>query len=165
MPSQPNVAVETRSLEWAREQLDETHEWVASILARLEPQLGTAKLSVLEVGSAQGRALISLARLGHEASGVEPWPAAIEVAKELAQAEGVTIRIEEGRAEAIPFESDQFDLVLATSVMEHVPDLEQGLREVHRVLRPGGLFWFNVASKMCPFQDEITGFPLSSSIG
>jgi SAM-dependent methyltransferase len=46
------------------------------------------------------------------------------------------------------------------SVLEHVEDLPQTLREVFRVLRPGGIFWFNSASSLSPRQDEIARFPL-----
>mgnify|MGYP000105399565 CR=1 FL=1 len=41
---------------------------------------------------------------------------------------------------ALPFEDDTFDSVLALGVLEHVVDLDGLLREVQRVLRPGGAF-------------------------
>ena len=41
----------------------------------------------------------------------------------------------------IPFEDHSFDVVIANSMLYHVPDLEQGLREVRRVLRDGGIFY------------------------
>ena len=41
----------------------------------------------------------------------------------------------------IPFEDDSFDAVIANSMLYHVPDLLQGLREVRRVLRDGGDFY------------------------
>jgi ubiquinone/menaquinone biosynthesis C-methylase UbiE len=66
----------------------------------------------------------------------------------------------EGSAERIPFPSESFDVVHASSVMEHVQDLDASLAEVNRVLKPGGVFWFNSTSAMCPLQSEIRGFPL-----
>lgn len=39
---------------------------------------------------------------------------------------------------ALPFESDRFDVVICMHVLEHVPDDRQGMREVYRVLKPGG---------------------------
>lgn len=155
-------AAETMSLSEARAKLDESRGWMRSVLGRLDGLLPERRLRVLEIGAAQGRGLIALASMGHEVCGIEPWPEAIRIAKELARERGVEIRIEEGRAENIPFPDESFDLVLAFSVMEHVADLERSLSEIHRVLAKGGVFWFNSASSLCPVQDEIRGFPLFS---
>lgn len=38
----------------------------------------------------------------------------------------------------MPFGEASFDFVIANHVLEHVPDLDKALREIHRVLRPGG---------------------------
>lgn len=43
-------------------------------------------------------------------------------------------------AQSIPFEAESFDAAIAILVMQHVPDLNQALSEIHRVLRPGGRF-------------------------
>jgi SAM-dependent methyltransferase len=91
---------------------------------------------------------------------VEPWSEAIEVARQLAEREGCEIDIRAGTAEAIPFEDASFDVVIATSVIEHVEKLQASLAEVHRVLCPGGVFWFNAASAVCPRQEEIARSPL-----
>jgi ubiquinone/menaquinone biosynthesis C-methylase UbiE len=41
----------------------------------------------------------------------------------------------------IPFEDNRFDFVIANSMLYHVPDLQKAIREVHRVLKPGGVFF------------------------
>lgn len=38
----------------------------------------------------------------------------------------------------LPFGNDQFDVVLCSHVLEHVPDDRKAMRELHRVLKPGG---------------------------
>jgi ubiquinone/menaquinone biosynthesis C-methylase UbiE len=43
-----------------------------------------------------------------------------------------------GDAQAIPFQSGSFDLVVANHMLYHVPDIQQAAREIQRVLRPGG---------------------------
>lgn len=140
--------------------LAESEQWVGQVLARLAPHLPTKRLRVLEIGSAQGRALIALHRRGHDACGVEPWEPAIAIARQLAAHEGAVIDLRKGTAESLPFGAAEFDLVLAFCVMEHVTDLEQSLSEIARVLVPGGVFWFYSTSAVCPRQDEIRGFPL-----
>lgn len=48
---------------------------------------------------------------------------------------------------AMPFESGSFATVLSNSVVEHIPDIDATLREVHRVLRPHGVFVFTTPSQ------------------
>lgn len=43
--------------------------------------------------------------------------------------------------QAIPFEENSFDIVIANMMLYHVPDLQKGLSEVARVLKPGGKFY------------------------
>lgn len=43
-----------------------------------------------------------------------------------------------GSAEALPFADNSIDLVVTQEVLEHVPDPFQSMREIHRVLKPGG---------------------------
>ena len=47
--------------------------------------------------------------------------------------------IKKMNGDAIPFDSASFDFIVNTQVMEHVPNLESVLAEIHRVLKPGGV--------------------------
>lgn len=118
------------------------------------------KPRVLELGCSSGGNVIAWQRLGFDCVGLEPSPIAIENSRILARKLGVTVPVKQGGAEKLPFENEEFDFVNAHSVIEHVQDIERSIAEVYRVLRPGGVFWFNAASSMCPVQSEIRKVPL-----
>lgn len=58
--------------------------------------------------------------------------------------EAVPVTLLRGRVEALPFSSGEFDAVTCVSVLEHLPDLEPALEEIHRVLKPNGVVIFGV---------------------
>jgi ubiquinone/menaquinone biosynthesis C-methylase UbiE len=115
--------------------------------------------TILDIGAAQGLFVVACAEMGYPCVGVEPWMPARETAYRIAQEHGINLQLLEGTAESLPVPSESFDFVNAMSVLEHVDDLSSALREVYRVLKPGGVFWFFTASSICPRQGEIRGFP------
>lgn len=66
-------------------------------------------------------------------------------------------------APAMPFADASFATVVGNCVVEHIPDLEGTLAEVHRVLRPGGRFLFGVPSDR--FADLLLGSTLLRRAG
>lgn len=67
-------------------------------------------------------------------------PGMVEAAKQNAERLGFSIQGQVADAEALPYEDDTFDLVVGHAIIHHIPDVEAALREVVRVLRPGGRF-------------------------
>jgi ubiquinone/menaquinone biosynthesis C-methylase UbiE len=51
--------------------------------------------------------------------------------------------------ERLPFESETFATVYSNCVLEHIPDIETALCEIHRVLKPGGVFYITVPNPRC----------------
>jgi len=153
-------ATEQLSFDEALKKLRLTEAYTKIALARVS-RIKSLKPgdSILDIGAAQGRFLISCAKLSFKAVGVEPWEEAIATAAQLAKHEGVEISMHKGVAESIPLLSEQFDAVFANSVIEHVLDVRAVFGEVYRVLKPGGAFWFSAASSVCPRQYEIKSFP------
>ena len=64
---------------------------------------------------------------------------------ELAQETGVDARIAD--VQDLPFDDESFDAAVAAWMLYHVPDLERGLAEIARVLRPGGAFFATTNSR------------------
>jgi len=97
---------------------------------------------VLDLGCAFGYGT-RLVAARHEVCGVDASPRFIERARRAAPY--ITFRC--APAEAIPFEDASFDAVLLLDVLEHVRREGPVLREVRRVLRPGGTLVLSVPSK------------------
>lgn len=88
---------------------------------------------VLEVGSGTGLLLEKLAPHAAAAVGVDLSPGMLAHAR----ARGLDVHL--GSATALPFDDASFDVVCSFKVLAHVPDIELALREIDRVLRPGGV--------------------------
>lgn len=64
---------------------------------------------------------------------------------------------------SLPFPDGSVGTVLANSVLEHIPDLERTLAEVHRILRPGGTFLITAPSD--PFAEMLFFSSLFNRVG
>jgi SAM-dependent methyltransferase len=107
--------------------------FVEEICRRLEAeQSQRGRPRILDVGCGTGANLELLGQYG-EAEGVDVSQAALQFCR----ARGLQ-NVRQGAAEKLPFEDGEFDLVTALDVVEHLDDDVAGLREMRRVLRPGG---------------------------
>ena len=94
---------------------------------------------VLEIGVGMGADHVEWARSGPRTlTGIDLTPRAIDHTKMRLAILGRTSRLLVGDAENLPFPDDNFDLVYSWGVLHHSPDTVAAIREVHRVLRPGG---------------------------
>lgn len=103
--------------------------------------------TVLDLGCAGGFMAEAMARRGAAVTGIDPAGDAIAAAREHARSEGLDIRYEVGVGEALPHADGSFDTAVCVDVLEHVQDLETVVSEVHRVLRPGGVFLFDTINR------------------
>lgn len=98
--------------------------------------------AVLEIGFGHGATIARLAQQLPQGfvAGVDPSPRMLRAAtrrNRRAIASG-RVALRRGSAASIPFEGTRFDRVLSAHTLYFWPDVDAGLREIHRVLRPGG---------------------------
>lgn len=96
----------------------------------------------LEVGFGSGRLLAAARDEGFDVYGVDLSPDAVEYARATFGLENVWLSTLEERG----FADDTFDIVYAWHVIEHVRDLDGFIRELRRVLKPGGLLFLGTES-------------------
>jgi ubiquinone/menaquinone biosynthesis C-methylase UbiE len=94
---------------------------------------------LLEVGCGMGTDLLQFSRGGARCVGIDLTPRSVEITQhrfKLYDAKGAFMISD---AERLPFQAESFDVVYSNGVLHHTPDTEGAIREVHRVLRPGGI--------------------------
>ena len=120
-------------------QVEDSHWWFAgrrrilvSFLKDIAPKLEVEDPSILDVGCGTGANLEMLAEFG-EAHGVDVSLDALNFC-----ADRGLENVHHGQAEDLPFPDCSFDLATALDVIEHLDDDVAGLKEMRRVLKPGG---------------------------
>jgi ubiquinone/menaquinone biosynthesis C-methylase UbiE len=132
----------------------------AGVAAMRHELLAQADGAVLEIGTGTG---LNLAHYDGNIESLvltEPEPAMLRRLQKKAREQAPHAKILRAPAEDLPFEDDSFDTVVATLVLCGVGDQARSLRELRRVLRPGGrlLFIEHVRSddpSLARFQDRM----------
>ena len=102
-------------------------------------------LRVLDAGCGRGETLLACARAGAEVAGIDYSPAAIELTGELLADHPADLRV--GSITELPWPDGSFDRVQFSDVVEHLDPAQTvpALRELRRVLRPGGYLLVHTA--------------------
>lgn len=121
--------------------VDEKVKLGGVILKLIEKKIGY-RGSLLDLGCGRGEFLSAAREAGWKTEGVDPSPMHLEWARKNLGVEGRLGTIEEAR-----FSSEQFDVITMGGVIEHLYDPYATLREVWRVLKPDGVFYFDAPNE------------------
>lgn len=120
--------------------LDYVVEKIASHVGR-EKEHALAGLRILDVGCGGGLLAEPLARLGAHVVGVDASPGNVAAARLHAASQGVAVDYRLGELDAVLSPDEQFDVVLALEVVEHVSDVPAFVDTLARRVAPGGLLF------------------------
>jgi ubiquinone/menaquinone biosynthesis C-methylase UbiE len=117
---------------------------------------------VLEIGGGTGANLLLYGPAVESLTITEPEQPMLRRLDRRVRQQAPLTKVLRARAEELPFADDSFDTVVSTLVLCGVDDQQRALREVRRVLRPGGQFMFieHVRSdepKVARLQDRMNG--------
>ena len=124
-------------------------DYIESCLARVFGKGSLAQLEILEVGCGGGLICEELAQRGAKMVGIDPSSGALDAAHTHAQEQGLdqNIYYQQGYAESLPYADGSFSAIVCFDVLEHVSDLQVTIKEIARVLAPGGVFVFDTINR------------------
>jgi ubiquinone/menaquinone biosynthesis C-methylase UbiE len=104
--------------------------------ANLQPDM-----HILDLGCGTGAAVIAAAAHVPDgtAVGIDPSPTIVQIAKRRTR-HHTNVVFDVAATEQLPFESNRFDIAWSVHSTHHWPDLDAGISEVRRVLRPNSRF-------------------------
>jgi 2-polyprenyl-6-hydroxyphenyl methylase/3-demethylubiquinone-9 3-methyltransferase len=104
-------------------------------------------LGTVDIGCGGGFMSEALAARGAKVTGIDPSAPAVAAARAHAAENGLSIDYREGAGERLPFADASLDCAVIVDVLEHLNDPEETLREVRRVLKPGGFLLFDTLNR------------------
>jgi ubiquinone/menaquinone biosynthesis C-methylase UbiE len=108
-------------------------------LARMVEFLETIPVkTLLEVGCGMGTDTLVFESKGFQVTGIDLAPAHLQLANRLFEHYGAQGSFIEANAERLPFPDEAFGGVYSFGVLHHTPNTALAIREIHRVLKPGG---------------------------
>ncbi|MBI2897944.1 MAG: class I SAM-dependent methyltransferase [Deltaproteobacteria bacterium] len=122
---------------WRASRLGEVTERLERDLV-LELAGPLAGARVLDVGCGDGTHAIDAAARGGRVVGIDADPSMLQAARRRARERGVAVELRDGRVERLPSADASFDVVFAVTVLCFVADAAGAVREIARVLAPGG---------------------------
>jgi len=106
-----------------------------------------SKIRLLDLGCGGGLLSEEFAQLNCQVTGIDISAESLDVARAHARAEGLSIHYQIGSATQLQYDENSFEVVSCCDVLEHILEWKQVLSEVQRVLKKGGLFFFDTINR------------------
>jgi 2-polyprenyl-6-hydroxyphenyl methylase / 3-demethylubiquinone-9 3-methyltransferase len=103
--------------------------------------------TALDIGSGGGILAEEFAAAGFKVTGIDPSENSLKTAIGHAKFSGLNIDYQPGTGEHLQFVDHSFDVVYCCDVLEHVRDLPKCISEISRVLKPGGVFFYDTFNR------------------
>lgn len=114
------------------------HMEVAKAYSQIINKLSKTKsISILDVGCLTGhfnRTFSKMLNMKYSYTGIDPWDIHINAAKKIWKYTS-NINFKKGWAQKIPFKKNEFDIVISSNVLTHIPEIRKPLREMLRTTR------------------------------
>ena len=124
-------------------------DYIQSCITETFGNRSLAQQQILDVGCGGGLICEQLAQRGADMVGIDPSQGALNTAASHAEEQrlGQRIHYQQGHAESLPFADGSFSAIVCFDVLEHVSDLKATIKEIARVLAPGGVFVFDTINR------------------
>lgn len=93
---------------------------------------------VLDIACGTGVLTEQFVRMGADVTAIDITPKAVELTKKRLALYNLKAEVHEADAQRMPFPSNTFDFVCAWGCLMHMPETEEAISEIHRVLKPRG---------------------------
>ncbi|MFQ5771347.1 MAG: class I SAM-dependent methyltransferase [bacterium] len=123
-------------------------EFVADILTSIKL---IANLKVLDIGCGEGGTALALAHRGANVVALDFNPKRVQKLKQKVVHYNKHIAVVEGHVEDLRYPNASFDWVILQDVLEHLPNPDRAIKEIRRVLKPGGLVYISTPNRWSPF--------------
>ncbi len=104
-------------------------------------------MRLLDIGCGGGVLTEEFASMGCQVTGIDTSPRSIEIARRHAALAGLVIDYQVAAGTQFLFDPGSFDAVSCCDVLEHIHDWKQVIAEAGRVIKPGGLFFFDTINR------------------
>ncbi len=140
-PMRPLHKMNPVRLDWIRERIERQFP------GRDETAGPLSGLRVLDIGCGAGLLSEALAELGASVTGIDPSAGNIGIAQRHAEGSALAIDYRAESAESLAAAGEQFDVVCAMEVVEHVVDVDAFVATAASLVAPGGLFFASTLNR------------------